>query len=80
MATATITSKGQITVPASVRSDLQIRTGDKIQFVKVGEGRYEILPAADDVKKLKGIVKTKKPVSIEQMSRAIRKKARDKHQ
>ena len=33
MATATMTSKGQITVPAAIRSDLDIHAGDKIQFI-----------------------------------------------
>lgn len=73
--TATMTSKGQITVPAAIRSDLDIHSGDKIQFVKVGEGRYEILPATDDIKNLKGMVKTKKVVSIEKMNGKIRSKS-----
>lgn len=73
--TATMTSKGQITVPAAVRSDLNIHSGDKIQFVKTGKDRYEIIPATDDIKKLKGIVSTEKSVSIEAMNEAIRTKA-----
>ncbi|MBT5293253.1 MAG: AbrB/MazE/SpoVT family DNA-binding domain-containing protein [Cellvibrionales bacterium] len=75
MATATMTSKGQITVPAAIRSDLDIHAGDKIQFIKIGEGRYEILPATDAITKLKGLVKTQKVVSIEKMNEAIRSKS-----
>ncbi|MGL6158934.1 AbrB/MazE/SpoVT family DNA-binding domain-containing protein [Microbulbifer sp.] len=55
MSTATVTSKGQITIPAAIRSDLHIGPGDRVEFVRVGDGR--------------------KPVSVEAMNRAIRKRA-----
>ena len=42
MTTATLTSKGQITIPASVRDALHIGTGDRVEFVEVHPGRYEL--------------------------------------
>ncbi|WP_369123396.1 AbrB/MazE/SpoVT family DNA-binding domain-containing protein, partial [Shewanella electrica] len=33
MPTATVTSKGQITIPAAVRRALGLRTGDRVEFV-----------------------------------------------
>ncbi|HRD77174.1 MAG TPA: AbrB/MazE/SpoVT family DNA-binding domain-containing protein [Hyphomicrobiaceae bacterium] len=39
---ATMTSKGQITVPAEVRADLQLETGDKILFERDEHGTYRI--------------------------------------
>ena len=36
MSTATVTSKGQITLPQDVRKDLQLKEGDKVSFDKVG--------------------------------------------
>lgn len=75
MATSTMTSKGQITVPAAIRAELKLHSGDQIEFVKVGEGRYEVIAASKDVTRLKGLVKSEKRVSIEEMNEAIRTKA-----
>ena len=75
MATATVTSKGQITVPASVRAALHIETGDRIEFVETDDGRYEIVAATKDVSQLKGMIKAKKRVSIDDMNAAIKSKA-----
>ena len=76
MATATVTSKGQITIPIEVRSELGIDAGDRIEFVRSRvTGRYEVIPATLPVQALKGIVpKPKKPVSINDMNEAIRKR------
>lgn len=75
MSTATVTSKGQITIPAAIRSALHIGPGDRVEFVRVGEGRYEVVAATRDVTELRGIVHAGKPVSVEEMNRAIRKRA-----
>jgi len=72
MATATLTSKGQITIPASVRDALHIGTGDRVEFVEVEPGRYEFIAATRPVTALKGMFgKPKKTVSIEDMNAAI---------
>jgi antitoxin PrlF len=39
---ATVTSKGQVTVPAEVRSALGIEVGDKIEFLVDARGTYRI--------------------------------------
>ncbi|MFC1777784.1 AbrB/MazE/SpoVT family DNA-binding domain-containing protein [Pseudomonadota bacterium] len=75
MSTATITSKGQVTIPASVRTDLKVKSGDRLEFVKVKEGLYEIMAATQDIQRLKGIVKSKGVVSIDEMNSAIRTRA-----
>jgi antitoxin PrlF len=76
MPSATMTSKGQITIPIEVRTHLGIDTGDRVEFIRNEEtGRYEIIPATVPVQALKGIVpKPKKPVSIADMNEAIRKR------
>jgi AbrB family looped-hinge helix DNA binding protein len=75
MATATITSKGQITIPAAIRSDLHVSPGDRVEFVRVTEGRYEFIAATQDVSALRGIVKVDKAVSVDDMNEAIKAKA-----
>jgi AbrB family looped-hinge helix DNA binding protein len=72
MSAATITSKGQITIPKDVRSRLGVSTGDRVEFVEIQKGVFQIVAATQDVRSLKGIVaKPKKPVTIEDMDRAI---------
>ena len=72
MATATLTSKGQVTIPADVRQRLGLEAGDRIEFVEM-DGGYAIKPAIDDVRSLKGLLrKPAKPVSIEDMNDTVR--------
>ena len=77
MASATITSKGQITIPIQVRSALGVDAGDRIDFVEVEKGQFAIVPANRSVRELNGLFKGRrsKPVSIEEMNAAIRKRA-----
>eukprot|EP01035_Chromulina_nebulosa_P032302 gene32302-43146_t len=55
MTTATLTSKGQITVPAVVRTALGVGVGDRVEFVEVAPGRYEFIAAIGSVTALKGM-------------------------
>lgn len=72
MSTASVTSKGQITIPAAVREAMQVRTGDRVEFVEIEPGRYEFIAATRSVKALKGMFgKPRRTVSIEQMNAAI---------
>ncbi|MCP5170323.1 MAG: AbrB/MazE/SpoVT family DNA-binding domain-containing protein [Hahellaceae bacterium] len=75
MATATITSKGQITIPSAIREDLHVVPGDRIEFVKVSDGRYEVVAATKEITSLKGMIRSNKVVSVEDMNRAIKAKA-----
>ena len=72
MTTATVTSKGQITIPAAVRQALQVGPGDRVEFVEVDPGRFEVVAATRSVKELKGLFgKPAKSVSIDDMNAAI---------
>jgi len=44
MVKATITSKGQLTIPKRVRDDLGLATGDHVGFVADGRGSYKLKP------------------------------------
>lgn len=73
MTTATLTSKGQVTIPLEVRQRLGLDTGDRIEFVLLAGGEYAIKPAIDDVRSLKGLLrKPAKPVSVKDMNTAVR--------
>ncbi|MDN7875060.1 AbrB/MazE/SpoVT family DNA-binding domain-containing protein [Burkholderia aenigmatica] len=73
MTAATITSKGQVTIPVDVRNHLGLEAGDRIEFsFNEATGRYEVYPATRSLAALKGIVKKPaKPVSIDDMNQAI---------
>ena len=72
MTTATLTSKGQITVPADVRIALGVTAGDRVEFIEIAPGRYEFIAATQSVTVLKGMFgKASAAVSIDDMQRAI---------
>jgi antitoxin PrlF len=74
MATAAVTSKGQITIPIEVRKKLGIRPGDRVRFVESEKGEYIFKPKTGSIMDLKGIAKWKgKPVSIRTMNETIAK-------
>jgi AbrB family looped-hinge helix DNA binding protein len=76
MATAVLTSKGQVTIPQQVREKLGVTTGDRVEFVELEDGKFALVAAVEDVRALKGIVpKPRKPVSIEQMRRVVARRA-----
>jgi antitoxin PrlF len=72
MATATVTSKGQVTIPAEVRRELGLRSGSRLDFIRLDGGAYEIVPVTGSVKSLKGLVPPPAvPVTLEEMDAAI---------
>lgn len=40
---ATVTSRGRITLPQSVPTAMKLCPGDRVVFVEIAPGRYEIL-------------------------------------
>ncbi len=72
MSTATITSKGQITIPVAVRDSLRVGAGDKLEFIQLENGRFEVVAATLPVNCIKGMIKKPlAPVTIEEMNEAI---------
>lgn len=71
MTTSTVSSKGQIVIPAAVRAEMGVEAGTRVAFVKTEQG-WLLKPATRPITALKGMVpKPLKPVSIEDMNRAI---------
>jgi len=73
MPTATVTSKGQVTIPKSVRDVLHIDAGDQVDFVVNDRGDVIVRTVNLDVRELRGILKRgrRRSVSIEEMNAAI---------
>ncbi|MDR0275200.1 MAG: AbrB/MazE/SpoVT family DNA-binding domain-containing protein [Burkholderiaceae bacterium] len=77
---ATLTSKGQITVPVSVRAALGLNTGARVDFVAEGDG-FKVVPVRNKVSSLKGRFahRAARPVSLAAMDRAIGQAAAKRH-
>jgi antitoxin PrlF len=74
---AKLTSKGQITLPASLRAALGLDAGSRVEFVETGKGQFAIIAATEEVQSLKGMLKKPaKAVSIEEMNQAIATRGR----
>lgn len=72
MTTATMTSKGQVTIPAAIRKKLRLRAGSKIDFVENRDGETVIRPKSGDLRELYGFLKYEgAPLTTEQMDQAI---------
>ena len=76
MPTATVTSKGQITIPREVRQALGLRPGDRVAFRLRDDGTVAVEPETVDVRTLRGSLKSRvHGVSVADMDRAIRRAA-----
>jgi antitoxin PrlF len=69
---ATVTSKGQLTLPIEARKRFGIKAGSKLDFIITGDDRMEVIPMTNSVKSLKGMVpKPSKALTLEEMDEAI---------
>jgi antitoxin PrlF len=72
MATATLTSKGQITVPKAIRDRLSLATGDRVRFFVDDEGRVVMVPATISIRSLRGCLPAPpRPLSLADMDKAV---------
>lgn len=79
---ATITSKGQVTVPKDIRDQLHIEAGTQLDFTINEDGTICVRPLNRSVLSLVGILK--KPgqpaVSIEEMNNAVAEAVVERYQ
>jgi AbrB family looped-hinge helix DNA binding protein len=68
---ATLTSKGQTTIPKLIRDSLRMKAGDKMSFTLMPDGLVIMRVKNRHVSDLAGLLykKGRKPVPIELMSR-----------
>jgi AbrB family looped-hinge helix DNA binding protein len=65
-----LTVKGQATIPKAVREYLHIGPGDRIKFFLHPDGTVVILPKLP-ASSLKGLIRTRRRVSLDEMDTAI---------
>ncbi|MDQ3260031.1 MAG: AbrB/MazE/SpoVT family DNA-binding domain-containing protein [Pseudomonadota bacterium] len=70
---ATVTSKGQVTVPKDIRERFNIAPGTKLDFKPNDDGTFSVRPLTRSALSIAGVLKrTKQPaVSVEQMNQAV---------
>ncbi len=72
---AIVTSKGQVTIPITIRTKAKICQGSKLDFQIEEDGTLKVSLINQEISRLKGMVKAKrgKPVSLREMKIAIQK-------
>jgi antitoxin PrlF len=82
MTSATLTSKGQTTIPKEIREHLKLRTGDKVDFVIEPDGRVTLRPANVDIRRLDGLLAGRykgRALSVDDMDQMIGKYLTEKY-
>ena len=76
MAIATLTSKGQVTLPKPIRDKLGVRPGDRLEFREQDDGSVVVRGTGVDLLSLCASLKPRtRGVSVEDMKAAIRRRA-----
>lgn len=76
MAIATMTSKGQLTVPVEVRTKLGLNPGDQVEFLGADHGQVTLLVRNQSIRRLQGFLgKFDRTVSIEEINESIAERA-----
>jgi antitoxin PrlF len=77
MSTATLTSKGQITLPQAVRQALGVEAGDKLDFVADKGGGFRVVALRQDARRLRGRFagRVAGAVSVQTMADAVQAEA-----
>ena len=72
MTTATITSKGQTTIPKDVRERLELRSGDRVEFVVRDDGTALVIPAKSRLADLKGCLPPpERALTLDELDEAV---------
>ncbi|MCF6354856.1 MAG: AbrB/MazE/SpoVT family DNA-binding domain-containing protein [Candidatus Polarisedimenticolaceae bacterium] len=74
MQQSSVTIKGQVTIPASIRRKLGLRRGDKVIFMEEDNKIY-LQPMQDKVEAAFGLITPSKSATLEDMDEAVKKRA-----
>jgi antitoxin PrlF len=73
---ATLSVKGQVTMPKSIRDKCGLELGDKLDFLLRDDGVLEVVPIKQPASRLKGMLpRPSRVVSLDEMDQAIAKGA-----
>ncbi len=74
--TSTLTSNGRITIPKAIRDQLELREGDRLEFVLYPDGTLSLIPKTHDVRELQGSLPPPvRALTLEQMDEVLGKRA-----
>jgi antitoxin PrlF len=78
VALATLTKKGQLTVPKPIRDSLGLHTGDKVEFIINKSGAALFRPVTRKVDDVFGRLykSERKPLSVKQIDAVIRQRTK----
>jgi antitoxin PrlF len=78
---ATLTSKGQLTLPKEIRDRLKLDAGAILDFQLQADNTITVRHVRPDARRIRGLLKSPHaaPLSVEQMDEAVFKHLRDKH-
>ena len=81
MVTATLTSKGQLTIPKAVRDSLHLHAGDRVAFVVHGDSEAVLKPVTKSVDEVFGrLHRPGQPrKSVGEMQAAVAKRMRERN-
>jgi looped-hinge helix DNA binding domain, AbrB family len=79
MSIATVTTKGQVTIPKEIRDYLKLETGSKVEFLIDENGDVKVVPLNVPLEALSGVLHRPgmKTATIEEMEAALAEGARD---
>lgn len=69
MTFATLTSKGQTTIPLEVRTAAKLKAGDRIHFTVLADGTIILRVKNRSIRDITIKPRTRKRISVERMSR-----------
>jgi AbrB family looped-hinge helix DNA binding protein len=79
VATATITAKGQTTIPKSVRERLHLGPGDRVEFILQDDGTALMVPATLTLAELKAsIPPPRRALTFDEIDEAARRHAMER--
>ena len=78
---ATLTSKGQITLPKEIRDRLGLDAGSMLDFQVLPDNTITARTVKPDARRIRGLLKSPHPVAltVEQMDEGIARQLREKH-
>jgi AbrB family looped-hinge helix DNA binding protein len=78
---ATLTSKGQITLPKAIRDQLDLQAGSILDFELMPDQSISVRAVKADARRLRGLLKSPHPaaLSVEQMDDGVEAEMRERH-